>query len=304
MSLTNYPNGVTSFGVPLMGGSVGIPATTGTYFFVHSTTGNSGNTGKGPGQAVTTIDIAVGLCTANKGDVIIVMPGHNETIVSATSLVVDVAGISIIGLGVNQSRPVLDFDNNSGSIEMDAANCRLSNIVLRASVTAVAVGINVDANDVTLDNLETTWEATGDDFAIIVDVDGFDRCTITDCKFFGELAVAGGVTSIRIDDSHNLVFQRNMMVGNSAIMFTMAGALSQTCVVTDNIMYNADTTDDSCWEIAVASTGILANNRTTTLNHAAGTGAAIDPGSMLCIENLVCNSIDESGELIPTTTSG
>ncbi len=304
MGLTNFPNGLTSFGVPLMGGSVGIPATTGTYFFVHSGTGADGNTGKGPDQAVSTIDFAVGLCTANKGDVIIVMPGHNETIVSATSLVVDVAGISIIGLGVNQSRPVLDFDNTAGSIEMDAANCRLSNIVLRASVSAVVVGINVDADDVTLDNIETTWEATGDDFAIIVDVSSFDRCTITDCKFFGELAVAGGVTSILVVDSHNLVFQRNMMVGNSAIMFSMSATLSQTCVITDNIMYNADTTAASAWVIAVASTGILANNRTTSLNHAGGTGDSIDPGSMLSIENYVCNSIDESGELIPTTTSG
>ncbi len=302
MGLTNFPNGLTSFGVPQMGGT--IPSTTGKYFFVDSVSGSNGNSGLDTLHPVATIDYAVGLCTANKGDVIIVMPGHNETIVSATSLVVDVAGVSIIGLGVNQSRPVLDYDNNSGSIEMDAANCRLSNIVLKASVTAVAVAINVDANDVTLDNLETTFEDTGDDFAIILDIDGFDRCTVTDCRFFGELAVAGGVSTIRLDDSHNLVFQRNMLVGNSAIMFWMEGALSQTCVITDNIMYNADTSDDSCWEFAVATTGIFANNRTTTLNHAAGTGAAIDPGSMLCIENLVCNSIDESGELIPTTTSG
>lgn len=301
MGLTSFPNGISSFGLPVLGG-VGIPATTGKYFFVDSVTGSNGNSGADSVHPLATIDFAVGLCTANKGDIIIVMPGHNESIASATDLVVDVAGVSIIGLGVNQSRPVLDFDNTAGSIEMDAANCRLSNIVLRASVSAVVVGINVDANDVTLDHLETTFEATGDDFVLTVDVDAFDRCTITDCRFFGELAVAGATGPIRIDDSHNFVFQRNMMVGNFSAAFRAIGAVSETCVITDNILYNADTTDNSCWELTVASTGLFANNRTGSL-FATGVANALDPGSMLCLENYVVNAIDEKGIVLPTAAS-
>jgi len=284
-------------GVPVLG--TGSITTTGKFFFVDSVTGSNGNSGLDSKHPFATVDYAVGKCTANKGDVILVMPGHNEAITAATSLVVDVAGVTIMGLGQGRSRPTFDFDHVDGSIEMDAAGCRLSNVILRASVSAVVCGINVDADDVTLDHLETTWEATGDDFKIIVDVDAVDYCTITDCKFFGELAVAGGVTSIRVDDSHNLIFQRNMMVGNSAIMFNMAGALSQCCVITDNIMYNADTTDDSCWELAVASTGIFARNTTGSL-YATGVANALDPGSMLCIENYAVNAIDEKGIVVPT----
>ena len=294
MGLTKFPNGISIMGMPILGD------TTGSVFFVHNS-GSNGNSGADADHPFATIDNAVGNCTANKGDVIVVMPGHNEGIVDATGLVVDVAGVTIMGLGVGHSRPIIDFDHTAASIEIDAANCRLSNIILRASVSAVVVGINVDADDVTLDHLETTWESTGDDFAMIVDVDGVDRCTITDNKFFGELAVAGGVTSIRIDDSHNLIFQRNMMVGNSAIMFTMAGALSQACVITDNIMYNADVTDDSCWEIAVASTGVFLNNRTGSL-YATGVANALDPGSLLCNENYFVNAIAETGIILPTTT--
>ena len=111
MGVTNFPNGVSSFGVTVLGGGVDIPATTGTYFFVDSSTGSNSYNGLDKNHPVATIDYAVGLCTANKGDIILVMPGHNEAITAATSLVVDVAGIQIIGLGVNQSRPMLDFDN-------------------------------------------------------------------------------------------------------------------------------------------------------------------------------------------------
>lgn len=296
MSLTNFPNGISSMGMPVVGGGM---LTTGSIFFVHHTGSNS-NSGTDSSHPRATIDSAVGLCTANKGDVIFVMPGHNEAITSATSLVVDVVGISIIGLGEGRNRPILDFDNTAGSIELDVA-CRFSNIILNASVSAIVVGINVDADDVTIDHCETIWESTGDDFKIIVDVDAFDRCTIVDNKFFGELAVAGGVSSIRIDDSHNLIFQRNLMVGNSAIMFWMEGALSQTCVITDNIMYNADVTDNSCWEISVASTGVFMNNRTGSL-FATGVANILDSGSLLCSENYCVNAVLETGIILPTTT--
>lgn len=301
MALTKFPNGISSFGVPQLGG-VSIPSTTGKYFFVDSVTGSNGNSGADSIHPFATIDFAVGQCTANKGDIIIVMPGHNETITSATSLVVDVAGVSIIGLGVNQSRPTLDFDNTAGSIEMDAANCRLSNIVLRASVSAIVVGINVDANDVTLDNLEFTFEATGDDFILMVDVDAFDRCTITDCRFFGELAVAGATSAVRLDDSHNFVFQRNMIVGSFTTAFNSVGALSQTCVISDNLMYNADTSVNNGFEMTVASTGLFARNIIGTL-YATGVADLLDPGSMLCAENYAVNAIDESGIKLPATTS-
>jgi len=67
-------------------------------------------------------------------------------------------------------------------------------------------------------------------------------------------------------------------------------------------MYNADTTDDSCWELAVASTGIFARNVTGSL-YATGVGNAIDPGSMLCCENYTVNAIDETGIVIPAAAS-
>ena len=53
MSLTNFPNGITSFGVPMMGGM--IPSTTGKYYFVNSVTGSNGNEGTDPSAPLATI---------------------------------------------------------------------------------------------------------------------------------------------------------------------------------------------------------------------------------------------------------
>lgn len=68
MGLTNFPNGISSFGVPMLGGK--FPSTTGTVFFVDYTNGSDGNTGKSPTKAFKTVSKAYSMATTNKDDVI------------------------------------------------------------------------------------------------------------------------------------------------------------------------------------------------------------------------------------------
>lgn len=301
MSITQHPNGVSSFGVPILGS--GNIISTGKFFFVDSNTGSNSNSGSDPAHALATIDYAVGLCTANSGDHIIVMEGHTESLTGATSLVVDVAGVTIIGLGHGNARPLLDFDDTDATIEMDAADCILSNVVLRASVSAVVVGVNCDADGITLDRVETTWEATGDDFVTMIDIDAFDRCTVQNCKLYTEPAVAGCAEAIRVDDAHNTRIIRNEIIGTfSDSPIAGEGAASNDCLVVENYLCNQDTTDNNGMEWVVASTGLMARNYIGTL-YATGVAALVDPGSFLCVENYAVNAIDETGVIVPTVAS-
>lgn len=68
MSLTNFPNGISSFGVPVVGG--GLPATKGRYIFVDYGNGSDGNDGLSPETAVKTIAQAYSMATTNMDDVI------------------------------------------------------------------------------------------------------------------------------------------------------------------------------------------------------------------------------------------
>ena len=88
----------------------------------------------------STIDAAIGACTANAGDVIYVLPGHTEA-VTATSLNVDVAGVSIVGLGQGSLKPTLTFAATSSAINVTAANCRLQNLRLQAAVGDVVTAV-------------------------------------------------------------------------------------------------------------------------------------------------------------------
>jgi len=300
MPVTNFPNGVASFGVPILGS--GPIMTTGRIFFVDSDGGNNGREGSEEAPFAT-IDYAVGRCVPNNGDVIIVKPGHVETITGATSLVVDVAGVTIVGVGQGRTRPVLDFTNTAGTIEMDAANCRLSNFVVRANVSAITVGINVDADDVELDHLYWTFDATGDDFVTMIDITAVDRTYIHDCVFESEDA-AGGNEAINLTDTEDVVIENNIFRGNWAdavVQFTTT--LSARVVIKNNVMYNSDTSVYNGIDTGtLSSTGVVANNRITALYDTIVTKIYRD-GDLTSHNNTFANAVSERGTVLVPVTS-
>lgn len=74
MGLTNFPGGISSFGIPVMGGG-GIPATPGNLIFVDYTNGDDGRSVKSnsAGHPFKTIAQAYDKATTNKDDVIVLM---------------------------------------------------------------------------------------------------------------------------------------------------------------------------------------------------------------------------------------
>lgn len=304
MPPTNFPNGLASFGMPVLGGGgVTIPPTTGKVFFVHSGTGNNTtHLGDSPERPVATIDYAVGKCTASKGDIIIVMPGHAESIASATTLALDVAGVSVIGLGRGRNRPVLSFTNTAGKIVISGANCRMSNLVLLADVSAVVTGISVEANDVELDNLYFGFVDTGDDFAIMVLVSAFDRLYVHDCQFVAE-NTAGCNAGIQFVDALDTQIWNNVFEGDyTTAVLNGVTTLSTGVFVVGNTLRNSDTTAGVLLTTAANSTGLAAYNSGGTLFATNITAPWANTG-LLSIENYVVNVVTETAGITPATAS-
>jgi hypothetical protein len=177
---------------------------TGEIFFVHSGTGTDATGyGKNPDAPLATIDYAIGLCTANKGDRIYVMPGHNEGLGNA-QIAVDVAGVSIIGLGRGSLRPRIDFDHANASIDVAASGCMLKNIVLFPSVTDVLIGIDINTlvTDTLIEDVEAIPGEDGggvDDFALGIDIKvGCSRTVIRRYKQRQHASGVGYIAGIRL----------------------------------------------------------------------------------------------------------
>lgn len=165
MPYSNFPggfaDGITIRGVPI---TVTNP---GKVFWVSNSTttlqggqrgGSNGNKGTYD-SPFSTIDYAVGQCVANRGDIIFVKPNHAETIADATTLILDVAGVAIIGLGAGSARPTLTFSTaTTANIPITTANVTVYNILHKANFADVvsaytATGTNTPT-DFTVDSCE------------------------------------------------------------------------------------------------------------------------------------------------------
>ena len=188
---TGFAAGVIIRGVPLL------QTHPGQVFWVSNATtllkgqksGSNGN--KGTFDApFATIEYAVSQCTANRGDIIFVKPGHAETISSAAILTLDVAGVAIIGLGSGSNRPTLTFTTaTTANIPVTAANITVHNMLFVANFANVASVFTA------------TGTATPTDFVV-------DSCSFRDNSSILNFLtiVTGNATANSMD---GLVFSRN-----------------------------------------------------------------------------------------------
>lgn len=110
-----------------------LPLTFGKTFFVHASGSvpyvNLGNKFQDDEDGVprvhTTIAAAVARCTASAGDIVYVLPGHTETLTAALTL--NVAGVSVIGLGNGMLRPTLNVNGVIDGVNITAANVLFEN---------------------------------------------------------------------------------------------------------------------------------------------------------------------------------
>jgi hypothetical protein len=213
MGVSNFPGGfaqgVTIRGVPL---TVSQP---GEVFWVNNSGvlakggvgGSNGNDGSYR-KPFASIDYAIGRCTASRGDLIMVMPGHSETISAAAGLVADVAGVAIVGVGTGSLQPQIRFTAEAADIDITAANVTFYNIRFTAAFADVASAIDIGAAAHNLSFLSCTFdeEASAENYVVVANIaDGADGLWVEDCEYRGNdasndhfLEFAGTHENVRI----------------------------------------------------------------------------------------------------------
>jgi hypothetical protein len=272
--------------------------TTGKILYVHYGTGKDGaGAGLFPEAPFKTIDYAIGQCTANKGDVIIAMPGHAESV--AADIDVDVAGITIIGAGVGESRPVVTFiTETAAKIDVDAANCRIANLVLKNDIDSQVVVVDVDGAGTVLEDLELL-EGSSKQFLIGIDI-AADRTVVRRC-YIKSVAV-GANSGIKISAANDRIsLVENEVFGDfaDACIHNPTSAVATRLNISKNVLTNLQTGDHAI-ELVSACTGVINFNIGNSTLAAAGTRTAIDPGSCYCCENYGSDAVgDVNGVLNP-----
>lgn len=214
--------------------------TTGNIWFVDSGAASGGN-GLSPESAVTTIDAAINLTTASNGDIIVVMEGHAESIVGAAGIAMDVAGVTIVGLGRGRNRPVVTFaTSTAASLDISAASCHLENLVFVNGIDSQTAMINVSAADVNIINCEMqTGDATTQAVLGILTTNGANRLRVEGCHIHG-LVTAGTTSQISIVGGDSLVIKGNLIFGACATTGNISAATTASLngTIIGNVIQN------------------------------------------------------------------
>ena len=244
--------------------------TTGRFVFVHSGTGtDAGGYGASPKAPVATIDYAVSLCTASKGDVIVVMPGHVEDLGDSETIDLDVIGITVVGQGVGSLRPRIDFNHADAGVDIGANDVTIRNLVFRPSVTVVAKAIDVETGvtGAVIENCEFAVGEAGDgtdEFVIAVElVSGNHDTVIKDSIFRTHAACDGCTAAIKLTAASSRVrIADNIMVGNWSTAAVDDGAACTAILIENNRIKVKD--GEPGIELAATTTGIIRNNSIET----------------------------------------
>jgi hypothetical protein len=268
MGLTNFPNGISSFGVPVLPQINQV--TTGSVYFVDAATGADGNSGKSASKAFATLNRAFSFCSANKGDVVYVMPNHYEDIgdTSTTGAIdLDVAGVSVIGLGAGSNMPRFDFNHADSDFLIGANNVSVKNIHFEATVTGVKLGVAIEAgvSGTTISGCKFTVETTTtDEFLIAVNLlAACNDTTIEGCHF--DMGLGGAVHSIKLVGASDNVHIRNNIIEGDYSTANIGGitTLSTRVNIANNLLINGNSGGigtEPVIELLTGSTGTIQNN--------------------------------------------
>jgi hypothetical protein len=217
MGITAFPDGISSFGIPLIG--TGPILTTGDIKFVDSNHANASDTTRAGSKTepFATLDYGIGQLTADQGDFLILMPNHAETVTGVAGIALDVAGISVIGLGRGAQRPRILMDGGTTvTAVISAADVTVSNIEFASGHSDIVTCFGVTATGARLDNLHFTNNAANENWLTCIKATGTtdgeaDGLEVTNCRW-GQLDV-GSLEFIELNaDVTNGRFNDNYVV--------------------------------------------------------------------------------------------
>lgn len=238
-------------------------------FYVHSGTGGDvPQFGKSRNSPLATVEYAINRCTANKGDIVVVMPGHNEGSVGADFFDADIAGVSIIGFGRGSLMPTFDFDSTTANAVVGASNVLLQGLRFRPSISDIEVGIQIEASNsgVIIRSCDFGFAETAtDEFLTAIKVDDeANFVTIENCLFDAEAQTAN--SAILLDDETEGVIIRNNIIKGDYAIANINGdtAVAESLLIDNNHLWNGDPSGalnaQPVIELFTGSTGLITRN--------------------------------------------
>lgn len=225
-------------------------------------------------ELYTTIAQALSACRANRGDTIVVLPGHVENV--STTSPTFVAGVTIIGVGNGAERGKFTW-NATGSVwVVGVNNVWIENLVFdTGQANGVTKAISITGTDCTFNQCEfiTTTDSTHKATIVLELSTGSDRARVWGNKFRG----AAGTLSTDVvkcagaNDQQEVIGNRFMCGATAANGLIHITGAATNILVADNYAYATGASSTATIKVDdVASDGFLVNNLVAVTNNGTG----------------------------------
>lgn len=216
-----------------------------------------------------TIEEAIQECVADRGDLILVAPGYTESMASAAaSIDLDIAGLSVIGLGHGEIRPTISYTHADAEVVFGADSVRLINFILNAAAADVKKAIDIETTNthcLVKDCLFT--ETTPGTHEFLDSICVGDQCNFTQIlnnKCFMGTGAANHFVHIDADCDHWEV-GHNFAAGDFAVAHVKGDEQDDMIWIHHNTFYNGQETGvglnaQPCIELAGTTTGVIEYN--------------------------------------------
>lgn len=318
------PTNIPQFGMAVTGGG-------GKTCYVHSSGGN-GLSELPSGYAdiiYTTLNSALAQCRANRGDRVVILEGHVESIATADQLSNLVAGVTIEGKGVAYQRPILRWTAAASTFLFDVdgtvlQNCQIEfcgNPRVPAALSRTATNITVTGIGCAIRHCELNWGVAANQFVsngIHVNCTDFlfekNRCIAALLAVQGHPAHATPGFII-LNAANRATILDNVIRGPSDDTHTVNGliqfatAASLDVLIARNTIQNLNAAATCCIHGGgLANTGDIAfNNLAVRVDGGAGTGGPLvfvaAGGDVNLTQNTLQNVANEQGAFLVGTAS-
>lgn len=232
--------------------------------------------GDNPQKPFATIDYAVGQCTANRGDLIIALPGHVEDVTAAAGLDLDVAGITIYFLGEGSNRATIRFSTAAGAdMDVDAADITLGekgyDLGPRFLANVDALTGPIDVNAARFKMYGAKWydgTSINTTDCVVADANA-DNMVIEDFEFVdGDAAGTQKQSFIQVAGATGVIIRKVKCTGDFGTGIIENGTAWVDALLEDLVLDNASTSPTVCLLLQATSTGWVRNS---SLRVASGT---------------------------------
>lgn len=251
-------------------------------------------------RLIASVQKALSYTVANRGDTVVVLPGHTESIAAADGWSNLTAGTKVLGLGTGVNRPTITWSATASSMLLNDANVTLDNlrlllapaagsVTVTAAITVSAVGVTIRRCYIEVGTTAARFTTTG-----ITVASGADDFQFTSNQVFGSLtATPTDVLLVNAAVARPKILSNDIQAATSAaahgvVAFTTAAATN--IQLKGNFMANYVAASTVACQVVTGVTGVTSDNYAQTVNASAATAITIAAAGPSSFNNFICQA--------------